>query len=48
MRLLASDYDDTFYLSDEGIKNNILKVKEFMKNNIFVIATGRSYQEFIK
>lgn len=47
MKLLASDYDDTFYVSEEGIKENIEKVKEFKKDNIFLIATGRSYEEFM-
>lgn len=47
MKLLASDYDDTFYVSEEGIKENIKKVKEFKKDNIFLIATGRSYEEFM-
>ena len=48
MKLLASDYDDTFYVSEEGIKENIEKVKEFKKDNIFLIATGRSYEEFME
>lgn len=46
-KMLISDYDNTFYLNDNDIKNNIDKVKEFRsKNNIFVIATGRSYYDF--
>ncbi len=44
-KMLVSDYDNTFYISDEDIKRNILNVEEF-KNNIFVIATGRSYFDF--
>ncbi|MCM1371164.1 MAG: Cof-type HAD-IIB family hydrolase [Clostridium sp.] len=43
MTLLASDYDDTF---DKYIDKNINQVNEFMKNNLFVIATGRSYLDF--
>ena len=43
MKMLVSDYDNTFYLNDEDIKNNVKLVNEFMKNNIFLIATGRSY-----
>ena len=48
MKLLASDYDNTFYISDEDIVKNINKVKKFRKNNIFLIATGRSYEEFME
>lgn len=46
-KLLASDYDNTFYINDNDIKNNIQKVESFRnKNNIFAIATGRSYYDF--
>lgn len=49
MKLLASDYDQTFYLSDSGIKENIKEVNKFMEEkNIFVLATGRSYQDLMK
>lgn len=44
--MIVSDYDDTFYISDDDIKNNIILVDEFMKNNCFVIATGRSYFDY--
>ncbi len=48
-KILVSDYDGTFYINEDDIKNNIKKVKEFRnKNNIFVIATGRSYYDFEK
>lgn len=44
MKMLVSDYDNTFYTSN--IDLNIKAVNEFMKNeNIFVIATGRNYFE---
>ena len=46
MKMIVSDYDNTFYSSEEGVKNNIIAVKEFQKNNIFIIATGRSYFHF--
>lgn len=40
-KILVSDYDNTFYINDTDIKNNIDKVNKFRnKNNIFVIATG--------
>lgn len=49
MKLLASDYDQTFYISDSDIQKNIREVTEFMKEgNIFVLATGRSYQDLMK
>ncbi len=44
--LLISDYDQTFYLNDDDIKTNIRSVEKFKNDgNIFVIATGRSYQD---
>ncbi len=46
-KFLVSDYDRTFYLDDEDIKNNVKRVKEFRdKGNIFAIATGRSLYTF--
>lgn len=49
MKLLASDYDQTFYISDSDIQKNIREVTEFMKEgNIFVLATGRSYEDLMK
>lgn len=46
-KILISDYDNTFYINDNDIKNNIEKVTKFRdKNNIFAIATGRSYDDF--
>lgn len=48
-KFLISDYDGTFHIDDESMKNNIEKVKEFRKNgNIFAIATGRSFYNFTK
>ena len=46
MKLLATDYDCTFYTNDEDIKQNLEMVDIFMKDNIFVIATGRSYLDY--
>lgn len=50
MKMLVSDYDSTFYISDDDIKLNVQVVNQFMKKskNYFVIATGRSYLDFIK
>ena len=48
-KLLVSDYDQTFYINDEDIEKNKIAVNEFRKKgNIFVIATGRSYYDFMK
>lgn len=48
-KMLVSDYDQTFYLNDIDIDNNKVLVEKFQnKGNIFVIATGRSYEDFIK
>ena len=48
-KIIASDYDRTFYLNDNDIKKNLKQVEEFRKNgNIFIIATGRSYYHFMK
>ena len=38
--MLVSDYDDTLTIEKE---KNLKYIKMFMKSNIFVIATGRSY-----
>ncbi len=46
MKILASDYDATFYLNKEDFNKNIEASKRFMKDNIFIIATGRSYERF--
>lgn len=46
-KLLASDFDRTFYIDEKDIKNNIKYVNLFRENNnIFLIATGRSYSSF--
>ena len=47
--LLVSDYDGTFYRSDEEIEQNIKYVERFRKKgNLFVIATGRSYLDYME
>ena len=48
MKMIVSDYDDTFYINDSDIINNVKLTNEFVKNNIFVIATGRSHLDFKK
>lgn len=48
-KMIASDYDRTFYLNDEDIEKNKTAIERFRKEgNIFVIATGRSYYHFMK
>ena len=48
-KMIASDYDRTFYLNDEDIEKNKTAIENFRKKgNIFVIATGRSYYHFMK
>ena len=47
MFLLASDFDRTFYINNYDFKKNIDALKSFRENNLFVIVTGRSYQDYI-
>ena len=48
-KILVSDYDDTLFIDEEGIKENIKLLKKWMrKKNIVVIATGRSYYDMMK
>jgi len=46
LKILFSDYDNTFHINDSDMKKNIEKVEEFRKNNLFVIATGRTYDSY--
>lgn len=47
MRMIVSDYDDTFYTNNEDIKKNVKCANNFMVKDLFVIATGRSYHDFL-
>ena len=48
-KLVVSDFDGTFYRNEEEIVKNIEAVKKFKeKGNLFLIATGRSYDDFEK
>ncbi len=48
-KMLVSDYDQTFYLNDIDIEKNKKAVDKFRaKSNLFVIATGRSYTDFME
>lgn len=47
IKMIVSDYDQTFYINDEDIEINKIYVNKFMNlGNLFVIATGRSYLDF--
>lgn len=47
--ILASDYDRTFYVSDQDIQENKKMANSFMaRGNVFIIATGRSFLDFCK
>ena len=46
MNLLVSDYDNTFHIKDCDMEKNINMSEEYRKNNLFVIATGRSYESY--
>ena len=49
MKVLISDFDDTLYVDDINIlKKNIDICNKFMKENIFIIATGRNYNSIYK
>jgi HAD superfamily hydrolase (TIGR01484 family) len=45
-KILVSDYDRTIYLDDDTTKKNVEAIKKFMKDDIAVIATGRSFADF--
>ena len=47
MFLLASDFDRTFYINNYDFKKNVEALTNFMKDNLFVIVTGRSYQDYM-
>ena len=48
-KMLVSDYDRTFYIDDADIEKNKKAIKDFInKNNLFTIATGRSFWDFKK
>lgn len=44
-KIIVSDYDNTLYLNEEDIKHNVDYINKYRnKNNLFVIATGRSFE----
>ena len=48
-KILISDYDKTLYTNKESIEINLKEIEKFRKKgNLFAIATGRSFDSFIK
>ncbi len=49
MKILVSDFDDSFYTKDYSVEEAVKKVKEFRDNgNKFILATGRSVTSLLK
>lgn len=49
MKILVSDFDDSFYTKDYSIEEAVKKIKEFRnKGNKFILATGRSVTNLLK
>ncbi len=49
MKLLVSDFDNTFYIDDDNIKKNVLAINKFRKNkNLFMLSSGRSFNSLKK
>lgn len=49
MKILVSDFDNSFYTKDYSIDEAIMRIKEFRsKGNIFILATGRSVTNLLK
>lgn len=46
MYILATDFDRTFYINNSDLRKNIGASIKFMEKNMFIIATGRSYNDF--
>lgn len=49
MKILVSDFDDSFYTEDFSIEDAVKKIKEFRKDgNLFILATGRNVTSLLK
>ena len=49
VKILVTDYDNTFYTDENQLNKNIECIKEFQKNgNLFVISTSRSWKSMKK
>ena len=48
MKLLVSDYDGTLFTTERGIRINVERIQEFIKDgNIFMLSSGRSYESLM-
>lgn len=48
-KIIVSDYDQTFYINNDDIEINKKNIQNFREaDNLFIIATGRSYMDFKK
>lgn len=47
-KILVSDYDDTFYINEEDILENVRLLNENCDKFMFIIATGRSFYDYDK
>ena len=48
MKLLVSDFDDTFYTDDINVLKNIKELEKYKKNNLFMLSSGRSFNSLKK
>ena len=47
MKMLVSDFDDTFHITREGLEENKEAVRKFRNDgNLFIFASGRGYSDF--
>lgn len=47
-KILVSDYDDTFYINEEDVLENVRLLNENCDKFMFIIATGRSFYDYDK
>ncbi len=47
MKMLVSDFDDTFHITPEGVEENKEYARRFREaGNLFIFASGRGYSDF--
>ena len=47
MKIIISDYDGTIFEDEITTKKNIAAIARFRNQNLFAVATGRSYEDFM-
>lgn len=47
MKIIISDYDGTIFEDEITTKKNIAAIAKFRNQNLFAVATGRSYEDFM-